>query len=131
MGLPGSGKTTLAKELAIQINAEILNADIIRKKFDDWDFSINGRIRQSNRMKDLAEKLILKKKNVIADFVCPTAETRANFNADFVIWMDTIKKGRFEDTNALFIPPKKFFFKVTSKDAKFWAIEILKKIKYE
>lgn len=128
MGLPGSGKTTLTKELANKLNAEILNADIIRKKFEDWDFSISGRLRQSSRMKDLAEKIILKKKNVIADFVCPTEETRVKFNADLIIWMDTIKKGRFDDTNALFSPPKKYFFKVISKDAKYWSIEILKKL---
>ena len=108
MGLPGSGKTTLAKQLASMINAEWLNADIIRKEFNDWDFSLDGRLRQAKRMKSRADKIINdKEKNVIADFICPTPQSREFFDADFIIWVDTIKKGRFEDTNQLFVPPKK------------------------
>ena len=129
MGLPGSGKTTLAKQLASMINAEWLNADIIRKEFNDWDFSLDGRLRQAKRMKSRADKIINdKKKNVIADFICPTPKSRAYFNADYIIWLDTIKKGRFEDTNQLFEPPKKFNFKVTTQNAEKWSIEIAKDI---
>ena len=81
------------------------------------------------RMRDLAQILLAKGKFVVADFVCPTPETRKDFDADYIIWIDTIKEGRFNDTNKMFIKPEKFFFKVTSKNADFWAQEILKKIK--
>ena len=128
MGLPGSGKTTLAKELAPRLDAIILNADEIRKKYNDWDFSPEGRIRQSNRMRDLAQDIIEKGKIVIADFVCPTENTREIFKPDILIWLDTIQKGRFEDTNNLFEKPKNFFLKVESKNAKYWVEEILKKL---
>ncbi len=128
MGLPGSGKTTLAKELAPRLDAIILNADEIRKKYNDWDFSPEGRIRQSNRMRDLAKAIIEEGKIVIADFVCPTENTREIFKPDILIWLDTIQKGRFEDTNNLFKKPKNFFLKVESKNAKYWVEEILKKL---
>ena len=82
MGLPGAGKTYLAERLAPILNATWLNADEVRKNADDWDFSSEGRIRQSNRMKNLAQKSLDEDKHVIADFVCPTPKTRADFNAD-------------------------------------------------
>ncbi len=128
MGLPGAGKTTLAEKLAPLINGQRINADEVRRKANDWDFSIEGRLRQSKRMRELAQDLLAKGKYVVADFVCPTPETRQDFNADYVIWVDTIKEGRFNDTNKMFVKPKKFFFRVTSKNANFWAGEILKKI---
>lgn len=102
MGLPGSGKTTLAKVLAPMFNAVWLNADEVRKDADDWDFSDEGRLRQANRMKSLAQEALSKNRVVVADFVCPTESTRNDFNADYVIWMDTIKEGRFADTNKVF-----------------------------
>ena len=117
MGLPGSGKTTLAKILTEKLNAVNLNADEIRKKYNDWDFSEEGRNRQAKRMFDISEELISSGKIVVADFVCPTEKTREYFKADFMIWMDTIEKGRFEDTNQMFQKPKKYDFKVTKKDA--------------
>ncbi len=124
MGLPGAGKTTLAQKLVSLINAEWLNADNIRKKYNDWDFSSEGRLRQAKRMANLAKKLKDQGSFVVADFVCPTPEARKLFNPDFVIWMDTIKKGRFEDTNKMFIPPKKYDVKVTEKNSDFWSIKI-------
>ena len=117
MGLPGSGKTTLAKILTEKLNAVNLNADEIRKKYNDWDFSEEGRNRQAKRMFDISKELISSGKIVVADFVCPTEKTREYFKADFMIWMDTIEKGRFEDTNQMFQKPKKYDFKVTKKDA--------------
>ena len=129
MGLPGSGKTTLAKELAPLLNAKRLNADQVRKEANDWDFSEEGRKRQSKRMADLAVKLSDDGSYVIADFICPTPEARKLFPADYIIWMDTIKKGRFDDTNKMFVKPNKYDFHVTTQDAKNWAIKILKKIK--
>ena len=129
MGLPGSGKTTLAKKLIPFYNAVWLNADKVRKEADDWDFSSEGRIRQADRMKTLAQKAIDEGRNVVADFICPTEQTRSDFNADYIIWMDTIKEGRFDDTNKMFVKPDKFDFHVTSQDAKKWAPIILKEIK--
>ena len=128
MGLPGAGKTYLARRLVPYLKAVWLNNDEVRKKASDWDFSSEGRDRQSKRMRDLAQKGLDEGKNVIADFVCPTPKTRKDFNADIVIWVDTIKKGRFEDTNKMFVKPNKFDFRVTEKNAEIWAIKIADKI---
>jgi len=128
MGLPGSGKTTLANELATLLEAKRLNADEVRKEANDWDFSDEGRKRQSKRMADFALKLKKEGNNVIADFICPTPEARALFPSDYVIWVDTIKEGRFDDTNKMFVKPEKFDFHVTTQDAKNWAPKILKEI---
>ena len=124
MGLPGSGKTTLAKHLVPMYNAVWLNADEVRKDADDWDFSKEGRKRQSLRMSKLAKEARDNNRNVVADFVCPTEETRKQFGADYTIWMDTIKEGRFEDTNKMFVPPKDYDFKVPYMDASMWAFLI-------
>ena len=129
MGLPGSGKTTLAAQLAPLINAKRINADEVRKAADDWDFSEEGRKRQSKRMADLANKHKQEGHYVIADFICPTPEARSLFPADYIVWVDTIKKGRFDDTNAMFTKPEKFDFHVTTQNAKKWAFIIAEKIK--
>ncbi len=129
MGLPGSGKTTLANELAPMINAKRLNADEVRKEANDWDFSEEGRKRQSKRMANFAKQLKDEDNYVVADFICPTPEARSLFPADYVIWVDTIKEGRFDDTNKMFVKPNKFDFHVTTQDAKKWASLILKEIK--
>ena len=129
MGLPGSGKTTLANEIGPMLNAKRLNADEVRKEANDWDFSEEGRKRQAKRMADFAIKLRDEGNYVVADFICPTPEARALFPADYIIWMDTIKEGRFEDTNKMFVKPEKFNYLVTTKDAKNWAPKILKEIK--
>ena len=127
-GLPGSGKSTLSEKLALKLDAIWLNADKVRGEVNDWDFSYEGRLRQTKRMKLLADDVIKNNKNVIADFVCPTPETRKDFCPDITIWVDTIKKGKFEDTNKMFIPPKKFDFHVTHKDAEIVSDKIAKKI---
>jgi len=124
MGLPGSGKTTLAKKLVPLYNAVWLNADEVRKEADDWDFSLEGRTRQADRMKTYAQKAIDEGRNVVADFICPTEQTRADFKADYIIWMDTIKEGRFDDTNKMFVQPTNYDFKVTHKDADMWTFLI-------
>jgi len=129
MGLPGAGKTTLADELAPMINAKRLNADQVRKAAEDWDFSAEGRKRQAKRMADFALKLKSEGNNVIADFICPTPEARKLFPADYVVWVDTIKAGRFDDTNQMFVKPDKYNYHVTSQDAKTWAPKILKELK--
>ena len=129
MGLPGAGKTTLADEMAPLLNAKRLNADEVRKAANDWDFSEEGRVRQAKRMAEFALKLKSEGNFVIADFVAPTPEARSLFPADFRVWVDTIQKGRFEDTNQMFVKPKNFDFRVTSKDAKKWAPKIVEEIK--
>ena len=128
MGLPGSGKTTLANELGPMLNAKRLNADEVRRKANDWDFSEEGRKRQAKRMADFALKLKSEGNFVVADFICPTPEARSLFPADYIIWVDTIKEGRFEDTNQMFIKPEKYDFHVTSQDASVWAEKIIKEI---
>ena len=129
MGLPGSGKTTLASYLVPLLKAKWLNADEVRKEANDWDFSPEGRTRQAKRMWDKAQEFKKQGNNVVADFVCPTPAARELFPADYIIWMDTIKEGRFEDTNKMFIKPEKFDYHVTTMDAKNWAPKILKEIK--
>ena len=129
MGLPGSGKTTLASELAPLINAKRINADEVRKAANDWDFSKEGRTKQAKRMAELAKKTIEEGHYVLADFICPTPEARNLFPSDFIIWVDTIKKGRFDDTNAMFVKPEKFDCHVTTQNAKHWAAKIAKEIK--
>jgi adenylylsulfate kinase len=131
MGLPGAGKTTLAKELQIKLWEEgrtvsWLNADKIRKIYNDWDFSTEGRIRQSRRMRELADNST--NDYVICDFVAPLAEQRDNFKADCTIWVDTILESRFEDTNKAFVPPAVYEFRVTEQDANKWSEFICRSI---
>ena len=112
-GLPGSGKSTLAEPFAKLIGGIWLNADKIREEYNDWDFSPEGRMRQAMRMKFLADGIVKAGKIAIADFVCPTDAARSEFNADFTVWMDTIKEGRFEDTNKMFQKPSQFDYHVS------------------
>ena len=127
MGLPGSGKTTLAKLVASELKADWFNADKIRGIYKDWDFSKEGIIRQVKRMKLLADQS--KNKIVVADFVCPLKQQMEIFKPHYVVWMDTIKKGRYPSMNKIFKSPKRFDLKVTSKDANLWKIPIVDKFK--
>ena len=131
MGLPGSGKTTLASKLVPLLKAKWINNDEVRKAANDWDFSEEGRVRQAKRVAEIAEKF--KKEGnyqyLVADYICPTPQTRSLFNADYIIWVNTIKKGRFDDTNKMFVKPEKFDFEVTTQDAELWAKKIVEKIK--
>ena len=124
MGLPGAGKTYLAQQVVDHLQKEKLkvgwlNADDVRKKYDDWDFSEAGRIRQSKRMRDLADAMT-DMDYVICDFVAPLVEMRNNFKADWTVWVDTIDKGRFEDTNKAFIPPDVYDFRITEQQGEKW-----------
>jgi len=105
MGLPGSGKSTLAKPFAELIGGVWINADQVREKYNDWDFTVEGRLRQAQRMCYLSDGIELAGKIAVADFICPTEELRQQFGADYTIWMDTIKESRFADTNAIFETP--------------------------
>ena len=109
-GLPGSGKTTLAKPLAELLGGVHINADEVRQRYEGhdqkkWDFSYEGRLRQANRMRYLADGVVMAGKIAVADFVAPTEQARAEFAPDFTVWMDTIKEGRYADTNAMFEKP--------------------------
>ena len=128
MGLPGAGKTTLALNLFAMLSPDVLwlNADEIRKKFNDWDFTEHGRLRQSQRMREIAD--VSNKDYVIADFVCPLPAMRDIYAADFTIWVDTITEGRYENTNRVFEPPANYDVRVTEQDAGKWSKIILEKI---
>ena len=124
MGLPGAGKTYLAQHLCERLQQEgrtvtWLNADAVRKKYNDWDFSIEGRIRQSHRMRELADSSTTD--YAIADFVAPLPEMRNNYKADWCIWVDTIREGRYADTNAMFDEPEVYDFRITEQAAEKWA----------
>lgn len=124
MGLPGSGKTYLAQTLMhclrrLQHTVTWYNADQVRRDFDDWDFSLEGRMRQSHRMRELAQSATTD--FVICDFVAPLAEMRDNFQAHWTVWVDTIDAGRFEDTNKMFRPPDSYDFRITEQDSERWA----------
>ena len=126
MGLPGSGKTTLASKLVPLIKAKWVNNDEVRKAANDWDFSEEGRERQAKRMADIAEKHS-KEKNydyLVTDYICPTPKTRELFDADYTVWVNTINKGRFDDTNKMFVKPEKFDFEITTQNAEIWAYQI-------
>ena len=114
MGLPGAGKTTLAQALQARLNCAWLNADVIRKKYNDWDFSVEGRVRQSQRMREQAD--LVSSNYVIADFIAPLKQMRDIYAADYVIWMDTVTEGRFEDTNRVFEPPETYDLRITDFD---------------
>ena len=128
MGLPGSGKTTLASKLVPLIKAKWLNNDKVRKEANDWDFSEEARKRQAKRMADFAERYKQDGHHVVADFICPTPEARKLFNPDYIVWMNTINKGKYDDTNKMFVKPKKFDFQVTTQNAELWAMQIADKI---
>ena len=140
MGLPGAGKTMLAGALkkyleehgdigyARALNEHIgdlnatvtwFNADDIRRKYNDWDFSNDGRIRQSLRMFQFSMEA--GGDYVICDFVAPLVEMRNNFKADWTIWVDTIREGRYADTNAAFVEPEVYDFRITEQDCEKWA----------
>lgn len=124
MGLPGSGKTYLAEQLKQRLQQHSrtvgwLNADEVRRHYNDWDFSREGRIRQSLRMRDLADES--NTDYCIVDFVAPLVEMRNNFKADWCIWVDTIEAGRYEDTNKMFVPPDVYDFRVTEQHGEKWA----------
>ena len=128
MGLPGSGKSYLADKLAAVLGATWLNADRVRAESNDWDFSPEGRTRQAERMKRLAQEVLNAGRHVIADFVCPTPKTREDFAADYTVWVDTIKEGRFEDTNKMFVPPEEYDFRVPTQNAELWSLRIADEI---
>lgn len=126
MGLPGAGKTTLAKKLVEQLSKNhqvaYFNADEVRQKYNDWDFSVEGRYRQATRMAELADSAVADIS--VCDFVAPLPELRAIFNPDKIIWLDTIQSSRYENTNAMFVPPERVDYRLTEQNADLWADKI-------
>jgi adenylylsulfate kinase len=114
MGLPGAGKTTFAQELVTRLmlrhTVQWFNADAVRKEYNDWDFSAEGRLRQVHRMCDLTNQS--NADFVICDFVCPIQAYRDIFDADMSVWIDTIDSGRYADTNQIFEPPKNYSYRI-------------------
>lgn len=129
MGLPGSGKTHLAKRLQIHLNCAWYNADKVREMANDWDFSESGRRRQAERMNTIATFEGTRGRTVICDFVCPTGDTRREFNADVTIWMNTIEAGRFDDTNKIFEAPSDFDYNIQSFQSDEWILDLAKQMK--
>jgi adenylylsulfate kinase len=133
MGLPGSGKTTFAEKLSVDLfdkthlSVYWFNADEVREQFNDWDFSLEGRLRQAHRMKELADTY--KDGIVICDFVAPLREMRDIFDADYIIWMNTILESVYEDTNKLFEMPEKFDIVITEKNAEKWSAIVIEHLK--
>lgn len=113
-GLPGSGKTFFARLLASRINSVWFNADVVREQFNDWNFDTVSRSRQARRMKGLANVATAEGRVAICDFVAPTDSLRAEFNADFTVFVNTIKSGRFDDTNQVFEIPSNADYVVRS-----------------
>ena len=115
MGLPGAGKTTLARVLAAHLNAVHFDADEVRANINrDLGFSVEDRVEQARRMGWLGRQVACTGQYAIADFVCPTPATRAAFGSAFIVWVDRIDASRYEDTNALFVPPERPNIRVTA-----------------
>jgi len=125
IGLSGSGKTTLAKELSAKLNAIHLNADEIRKQYNDWDFSDTGRLRQAHRVKNLSDKYDL----VVSDFIAPKVIHRHIVNADILVWMDTVKSSQYKDTDKIFETPIDYTYRITEKNAQKWSKIIIDNLK--
>jgi len=123
MGLPGAGKTTLANALAPLLNAVVFNADAVRANLSrDLGFSHDDRVEHARRMGWMCDRVVEAGGTVIADFICPTPDTRAAFGDAFTIWLDRIETGRFEDTNRMFVPPDHINLRVTADGTpQYWA----------
>jgi cytidyltransferase-like protein len=127
MGLPGAGKTTLANALAPLLNAVVFNADAVRANLSrDLGFSHPDRTEHARRMGWMCDRVVEAGGTVIADFICPTEQTRTVFGEAFIIWLDRIETGRFEDTNKMFTAPERFDLRVKSEGSpQYWAEEAL------
>jgi len=109
IGLPGSGKTTYAKELADRINAIHLNADEVRAELNkDLGFAPEDRVEQARRMGALSRLLAKQGYNIVVDFINPTKETREAFGTpDKIVWMNRQPVRDFSDTTAMWQNPEK------------------------
>jgi cytidyltransferase-like protein len=126
MGLPGAGKTTLARALSPLLNAVVFNADDVRANLSrDLGFGLEDRVEHARRMGWMCDRVVEAGGTAIADFVCPVEQTREVFGEAFTIWIDRIAAGRFEDTNRLFTPPERYDVRVGPEHTpEFWAEQI-------
>lgn len=131
MGLPGAGKTTLSRSLAPLLNAVVFNADEVRANVNrDLGFAHADRIEHARRMGWMCDRVVEAGGTAIADFICPTSETRAAFGPAFVVWVDRIEEGRFADTNRLFVPPETFDVRVTGEGSpRHWAERVVAQLR--
>ncbi len=129
MGLPETGKSTLARAMAITLGARHFDADNVRRSFNDWDFTVNGRMAQAYRMRGLCDMAAEEGVIAIADFVCPLQAGREVLAPDYLIWMDTAKAGPYEDTNRIFDPPVHYDIRIAVKDVDYWSAYICSIIK--
>jgi len=131
MGLPGAGKTTLAAALAPLLNAVVFNADAVRANLSrDLGFSHEDRVEHARRMGWMCDRVVEAGGTVIADFICPTEETRLAFGEAFTIWVDRIESGRFEDTNRMFVSPGQFDLRVSPEGTpQYWAEQALARLR--
>lgn len=132
MGLPSSGKTTLARQLAKRLRAVHWNADDVRANINkDLSFSEADRIEQARRMGWLCDRVVETGQWAIADFICPTPATRKAFGNAWIVWMDTIKESQYEDTNKLFVAPDNYDYRVSEKDAQYWSKYLHEQLDFE
>jgi adenylylsulfate kinase len=134
MGLPGAGKTTLATALTPRLSAVHFNADEVRKNINkDLGYSEPDRVEQARRMGWLCDQVVKAGGIAIADFICPTPEARAAFTEHgdaFIVWVDRIKSGAFEDTNRLFSPPTQFHVRVLpTGTVEYWREEVARRVR--
>jgi adenylylsulfate kinase len=129
MGLPGAGKTTLARALAPRLNAVHFNADEVRAHINkDLGFSELDRIEQARRMGWLCDQVVKTGCFALADFICPTTTARTAFTEGgpaFVVWVDRVQQSRFEDTNRMFVPPERHDIRVLpTGSVEYWVEQV-------
>ena len=126
MGLPGSGKTTLAERLVPKLKAIWFNADAVRSEIStDLGFTEEDRLEHARRMGKLCEFSAKYGSFAVADFVCPTKKARELFDADFTIWVNRIEEGRFEDTNKMFEKPENYDIELNEGTPEEWLDQVL------
>lgn len=131
IGLSGAGKTTLAQTITQMLECKNksvtwINADVIREKCNDWDFSDNGRHRQAVRIREMLDTA--NTDITIVDMIAPLPSMRDIINPSYLVWMDTVSSSKYPDTDSIFVAPEKYNIKVTEKNSSKWANIIINEI---